>query len=232
MSLLPIDPSQGEDFKMSSYEFLTKVINPAREEAGEKPVENSKFLARVRDELGDETKSFRIDLITPAGGGRQMESVMLDRRSLLLVGMRESKAVRRRVLDYIESQDLKLKAALKQQAELARITNRRSGTTWGDFCQLHDLQAHKLLDVILKKGRYMFVRNPVTNEWSVAPVCASISPSSRLTIDGSHLQASTSGSTLLAISTSVNRITSRSCETSMPSITTGGLSNDGRPTHT
>ncbi|HBA6982152.1 TPA: hypothetical protein J1W51_001724 [Escherichia coli] len=181
MSLLPIDPSQGEDFQMSSYEFLTKVINPAREEAGEKPVRNDDFLARVRDELDFNCENFVVEKMTNRRG-HEMGFVMLDRRSLLLVGMRESKAVRRRVLDFIESQDMKLKAALKQQAELARITNRRSGTTWGDFCQLHGLHANKLMDVLLKKD-IIFRRDPISNVWRVPKNLAKyfmvISPTNR-----------------------------------------------------
>ena len=44
----------NNEFSMSSYEFLTEIINPARVEAGESPVDNRKFLARVRDELGED----------------------------------------------------------------------------------------------------------------------------------------------------------------------------------
>lgn len=47
----------NNEFSMSSYEFLTTVINPARSEAGEAPVRNDQFLARVRDEL-DDCKTF------------------------------------------------------------------------------------------------------------------------------------------------------------------------------
>ncbi|HFU8449490.1 TPA: hypothetical protein ACH7TQ_003044 [Escherichia coli] len=168
MSLLPIDPSQGEDFQMSSYEFLTKVINPARQEAGEKPVRNNVFIDRICDELGEGYKNLVARKVITAAG-QEADEVMLDRRSLLLVGMRESKAVRRRVLDYIESQDLKLRAVLKQQAELAHVQVKTKGATWAEYCRTHGLPEHKLMDVLLKKGRYLFERNPITNEWAVAP---------------------------------------------------------------
>ena len=39
----------NNEFSLSSYEFLTKVINPAREEAGENPVSNKDFINRVKD---------------------------------------------------------------------------------------------------------------------------------------------------------------------------------------
>lgn len=86
----------NNEFSMSSYEFLTTVINPARSEAGEAPVRNDQFLARVRDEL-DDCKSFATEqtfptvLITPTGGGRQMESITLTGDQLLLVGIQIGK---------------------------------------------------------------------------------------------------------------------------------------------
>ncbi len=64
----------NNEFSMSSYEFLSEVINPARAEAGEAPVRNDQFLARVRDEL-DDCKTFATERITPRGGGRQMEPI-------------------------------------------------------------------------------------------------------------------------------------------------------------
>lgn len=45
---------------MSSYDFLTKVINPAREEAGEKPVRNNDFVSRVEDELEGQNVTYEI----------------------------------------------------------------------------------------------------------------------------------------------------------------------------
>ncbi|EPA8274398.1 hypothetical protein ACY2EU_001556 [Escherichia coli] len=45
---------------MSSYDFLTKVINPARVEAGEKPVRNNDFVSRIEDELDGQNVAYEI----------------------------------------------------------------------------------------------------------------------------------------------------------------------------
>lgn len=158
----------NNEFSMPSYEFLTTVINPARVEAGENPVDNRKFLARVRDELNDERKTFPTVLITPTGGGRQMESITLTGDQLLLVGMRESKAVRRKVLDYIRRIE-KDKQLLEDQKKRAAIQSaNRRGVTWGDYCKTYGLPAQKLMTALLQH-RVLFRKNPISNEWSVNP---------------------------------------------------------------
>ncbi|EEW7523341.1 hypothetical protein D6Y83_23655 [Escherichia coli] len=52
---------------MSSYDFLNKVINPAREEVGENPVSNKDFINRVKDELDLKEENFLL-LDTGAAG--------------------------------------------------------------------------------------------------------------------------------------------------------------------
>lgn len=84
---------------MTSLE-LRDIINSAREDHGESKVENSHFLKRIEDELEDElggTKTFR-----PAQGGTQMKYYDLTRDQCTLVGMRESKGVRRAVLQKLK----------------------------------------------------------------------------------------------------------------------------------
>ncbi|EMJ0103368.1 hypothetical protein AB3N45_18180 [Enterobacter cloacae] len=158
----------NNEFSMPSFEFLTTVINPARVEAGENPVDNRKFLARVRDELDDERKNFPTVLITPTGGGRQMESITLTGDQLLLVGMRESKAVRRKVLDYIRRIE-KDKQLLEDQKKRAAIQSaNRRGVTWGDYCKTYGLPTQKLMTALLQH-RGLFRKNPISNEWSVNP---------------------------------------------------------------
>ncbi|HFV0418423.1 TPA: hypothetical protein ACH7UD_004861, partial [Escherichia coli] len=141
--------------------------------AGEAPVRNDQFLARVRDEL-DDCKSFATEqtfptvLITPTGGGRQMESITLTGDQLLLVGMRESKAVRRKVLDYIRRIE-KDKQLLEDQKKRAAIQSaNRRGVTWGDYCKTYGLPAQKLMTALLQH-RGLFRKNPISNEWSVNP---------------------------------------------------------------
>lgn len=87
---------------MSSLDFLVEVINPARESVGETPHEPRKFLAKVEDELDLDGTGKKIRL-----NNNQTESAYYDLTmdQLMLVGMRESKAVRRSVLDKLKQLD-------------------------------------------------------------------------------------------------------------------------------
>jgi len=80
---------------MSSFDLL-KMINGVRKDFGESNVENSHFLKRVEDELGEEigdTKTFRHPQNNMA-----IRYYDLTLEQCTLVGMRESKGVRRAVL--------------------------------------------------------------------------------------------------------------------------------------
>lgn len=83
----------------SSIDFLDQVINPFRVEAGETPHEPRKFLAKVEDELDlDSTgKKFRLN-------NNHTKSAYYDltEDQMILVGMRESKVVRRKVLAWLK----------------------------------------------------------------------------------------------------------------------------------
>lgn len=80
--------------KMKSLDFLANYINPAREIEGESKLRNSELLRKIEDECDD------------LGGlhtfcnpnGTDMKFYFLDYDQLMLVGMRESKAVRKHVL--------------------------------------------------------------------------------------------------------------------------------------
>lgn len=68
---------------MSSYDFLTKVINPARVEAGEKPVRNNDFVSRIEDELDGQNVAYEIFV----SFGQDVKSYTLNTDQLLLVGL-------------------------------------------------------------------------------------------------------------------------------------------------
>ncbi|WP_288076498.1 phage antirepressor KilAC domain-containing protein [Pseudomonas sp.] len=80
---------------MTSIE-LRELINEARLNAGEPKVRNDQFLFRVEDELGDEIGGMQ-KYCTPVHGN-QVATYDLTLDQCMLVGMRESKAVRRSVL--------------------------------------------------------------------------------------------------------------------------------------
>ncbi|WP_243433244.1 phage antirepressor KilAC domain-containing protein [Pseudomonas sp. 58(2021)] len=75
---------------------LREMINEARHQAGEPKVRNDHFLARVEDELGDDLEGVQ-KYYTPLYGN-QVATYGLTLDQCMLVGMRESKAVRRSVL--------------------------------------------------------------------------------------------------------------------------------------
>ena len=87
---------------MSSLDFLAGVINPARVEFEESEHEPRKFLAKVEDELDlcPTGKKFRLN-------SNQSRSYYyeLTEEQMMLVGMRESKAVRRKVIEWIKSKN-------------------------------------------------------------------------------------------------------------------------------
>lgn len=89
----------SNDIKMNSYDFLD-VVNRARQLHGESKVSNTHFLARVMDEcdFGDD----KIFTIPNEQNKKEMKCVFLDYDQMMLVGMRESKAVRKSVLAKIK----------------------------------------------------------------------------------------------------------------------------------
>ncbi|EFH4059093.1 hypothetical protein F9360_05180 [Escherichia coli] len=101
---------------MSSYDFLTKVINPARVEAGEKPIRNNDFVSRIEDELDGQNLTYEIFVRK----GQDVKSYTLNTDQLLLVGMRESKAVRRKVLAYIRQKEQEVLELQAQQLQVAQ----------------------------------------------------------------------------------------------------------------
>lgn len=92
---------------MRSDELL-KIINTSRKQAGEKPVRMNDFNNRVVDELqGDHYESFVVQ------NTNNTESIIynLNLDQCMLVSMRESKVVRRSVLEKIKNLTLKLNNA-------------------------------------------------------------------------------------------------------------------------
>ena len=90
--------AMSSEMTMDSLEFLRSVINPARFEFGEPEVQNSKFIARVEDELDDLPAVKIIHRF-----GNEVKSYDLTVDQMMLVGMRESKSVRRKVRDRLNA---------------------------------------------------------------------------------------------------------------------------------
>jgi len=94
---------------MNSLDFLNQIINPARTEYGEREVKNTNFSAKIEDEL-DDLPAVKIIYRF----GNEMRTYDLTIEQLTLVGMRESKAVRRQVLEKLKAIDNKAKPAIPQ----------------------------------------------------------------------------------------------------------------------
>ncbi|WJJ59822.1 putative DNA-binding protein [Salmonella phage ST46] len=89
----------NSDFVMSSIDFLNDIINPARVAAGERPVRPSDFHARVNDEVGE---NLNYENFVVGKTGHKTFYTTLTMEQMLLVGMRESKAVRRSVINKLK----------------------------------------------------------------------------------------------------------------------------------
>lgn len=151
-------------FTMSSLEFLNGVINPARDEVGQKAVPNRDFIKRVEDEL--QGQDVPCEIFSRFGNAVKVYTLNADQ--LLLVGMRESKAVRLKVLEYIRKVEAKAKQLEDQKTRSAIQSANRRGVTWGDYCKTNGLPAQKLMG-ILKAERKLFRVNPLSGVWSVNP---------------------------------------------------------------
>lgn len=102
---------------MSSIELL-KVINKARKDFGEKPVRLNDFNTRIADELsGDDYETFVVQ--NPNNTTSTAYKLTLDQ--CILIGMRETKSVRRYVLAKIKELELRL-----QSNQLFKITRKTS----------------------------------------------------------------------------------------------------------
>lgn len=87
--------------KTIDSQALLEMVNAARKQCGEPPVRNNKFIEKVIDELDGE---FYTKSVKPSGtsGGRPVEVIDMSIKQALRVAARESKAVRRSLVDKLE----------------------------------------------------------------------------------------------------------------------------------
>lgn len=96
----PLSASPASALTIDS-QYLLQMVNDARESNGEKPIRNNDFVARIKDELeGEYYETF----VKPSGtnGGRPTEVIDMQIKQALRVAARESKAVRRSLVDKLE----------------------------------------------------------------------------------------------------------------------------------
>lgn len=105
---------------------LRDIINTAREQYNESKVRNDQLLARIEDELEGELGGCKT--FAPEKGGTPMRYYDLNPEQCTLVGMRESKGVRRKVLDI-----LKKKQSKQAMAALPNFNNPvEAARAWAD----------------------------------------------------------------------------------------------------
>lgn len=87
--------------KTIDSQSLLEMVNAARKQCGEPEVRNNKFIEKVVDELEGE---FYTKSVKPSGtsGGRPVEVIDMTIKQALRVAARESKAVRRSLVDKLE----------------------------------------------------------------------------------------------------------------------------------
>ncbi|WP_395490893.1 hypothetical protein ACG1VR_10560 [Cedecea davisae] len=99
---------------------LLAMVNDARRQCGEPEVRNNKFIEKIEDELEGEfyTKSAK-----PSGisGGRPVEVIDMSIKQALRVAARESKAVRRALVDRLEDMQAARPASLSQNEIIAAM---------------------------------------------------------------------------------------------------------------
>ncbi|EOP9424628.1 phage antirepressor KilAC domain-containing protein [Citrobacter braakii] len=81
---------------------LLKMVNDARKLCAEKPVRNNDFIARIRDELDGEGYEIFVTPMDQVKGGANQTVIVMSHKQALRVAARESKAVRRSLIDKLE----------------------------------------------------------------------------------------------------------------------------------
>ncbi|CRL45146.1 hypothetical protein SGGMMB4_02692 [Sodalis glossinidius str. 'morsitans'] len=96
---LSVNHSIVTDRSIDSQSLL-EMVNSARKEYGEKPIRNNDFISRVKDELEGET----YEIFVGQKNGADIEIIHMTLKQALRVAARESKAVRRSLIDKLEQQ--------------------------------------------------------------------------------------------------------------------------------
>ncbi len=89
--------AKGSNVTIDSQTLLT-MVNAARKQCGEKSIRNNDFVARIKDELEGET----YEIFVGHKNGAEIEVVSMTIKQALRVAARESKAVRRSLVDKLE----------------------------------------------------------------------------------------------------------------------------------
>ncbi|MEM8239878.1 hypothetical protein ACY19I_12510 [Morganella morganii] len=111
--------------KVIDTQKLLSMINMARKSCGENQIRNNVLIERVKDELDGE---FYKIFVKPSGesGGRPTEVIEMEIKQALRVAARESKAVRRVLVDKLESMHIAAQKGGKSQSGLPEYRQART----------------------------------------------------------------------------------------------------------
>ena len=98
---------------------LLKMVNEARRLCGEKEVRNNDFIARIKDELDGEGYEIFVTPMDKKKGGADQVVIVMTYKQALRVAARESKSVRRSLVDQLES----MQQQLQQKTTTKHSTN-------------------------------------------------------------------------------------------------------------
>ena len=101
---------------------LLSMINVARKSCGENQIRNNVLIERVKDELDGETYK----IFVGHKNGAQIEIIEMDIKQALRVAARESKAVRRVLVDKLESMHVASQKSGKSQSGLPEYRQART----------------------------------------------------------------------------------------------------------
>lgn len=136
---------------MSSLDFLNVVINPARAMAGESSLRHRVFVPRIEAELQAEGVAQKFCATTSQGAVRELRGYQLTLNQMLLMGMRESKRIRKAILELID----RLRETVSTQAVQLKIAQDAcAAAIGGDLSKAQEVVQSRVNRLLLAGTHY------------------------------------------------------------------------------
>lgn len=109
----------AKDESISSYEFW-KVLNKIREDVGAIHIRHDQFIERAIDEC--DLANCKTFAVKNTKGNKELQAYSLNKDQMLLIGMRESKVIRKHVLKWLHDLSDRVVELEKQKADRAEAS--------------------------------------------------------------------------------------------------------------